>query len=153
MLQCQPFDPLRDRWVAVCRITDARFKGASLRQAAAAAGVHVATVCRWQALSPRFRWMLQEAERFASGVKHQERKPKPHVPWRRDCPLCRFQVEVRTANGKVPFWRCGMWPLCPWASWRPRAPEDCSACGGACFWSHSRKSISCSRCCVRISPP
>jgi PAS domain S-box-containing protein len=43
--------------------------------------------------------------------------------------------------------RCGRrWPLCPWASWRPRAPRNCPACGGACFWSHSRKSISCGTC-------
>jgi hypothetical protein len=49
------------------------------------------------------------------------------------------------------FWRCGRWPLCSWASWRPRAPRNCKRCGAPCYWSHSRKSIGCSACKMRIT--
>src|SRR5262249_33516050 len=141
----KPFDPLIDRWAAVLAVRDARAKGVSLRQASAAAGVHVATVCRWQARCPAIHRMLRDAERIGWRGKHREKfsvavkfyaaavqgfdwvrlhrrlNSRPHVPWRRDCPLCQGEVVVRTASGRLTFWRCGRWPLCPWASWRPRA--------------------------------
>jgi hypothetical protein len=44
------------------------------------------------------------------------------------------------------FWRCSRWPACGWARWRPRHPEDCPACGGPRYWSHSRKSVACAAC-------
>jgi hypothetical protein len=136
---------------AVAKLLRARAAGGTLREAAASVGVHVATVCRWQNADPEFyRRMLQahrEARRFDLIVNGG---PRPHVPWRRDCPQCQARVVVRTAPGKLRFWRCGRWPWCRWASWRPRAPWDCRRCGGPRYWSHSRKSISCAACGVRI---
>jgi hypothetical protein len=41
------FDPWRDRGPALDAILEARENGRTLRQAAAAAGIHVATLCRW----------------------------------------------------------------------------------------------------------
>jgi hypothetical protein len=127
-----------------------RRAGLTLRQAADVAGVHVATVCRWQARDPELRQALADAAREAR-VRRPPQGPRPHVRWRQDCPLCKARVVVRTAPGKVRFWRCGRWPLCGWASWRPRAPRNCKRCGAPCYWSHSRKSIGCSACGVRIS--
>ena len=122
-----------------------RRAGLTLRQAAAVAEVHVATVCRWQAHDPELRQALAEAAREAR-LRRTRNKDRPRVRWRRDCPLCRARVVVRSASSTVRFWRCGRWPLCSWASWRPRAPRNCKRCGAACFWSHSRKSIGCSAC-------
>jgi ssDNA-binding Zn-finger/Zn-ribbon topoisomerase 1 len=126
----------------------AREEGATLREAAKAAGVHVATLCRWQ---NREKWIgdaLRDAETYARR-KHYANLPRrrPPVPWRRDCPQCRAEVEVRTANSPAGFrfWRCSRWPLCQFASWRPPAPLDCH-CGGAMLWSHSRKTVVCLRC-------
>ena len=127
----------------------ARRAGLTLRLAAAAAGVHVATVCRWQARDPELRQALAEAAREARR-RRPAKGPRPLVRWRRNCPQCKARVVVRTAPGKVRFWRCGRWPLCRWASWRPRAPRNCKRCGAPCYWSHSRKSIACSACGVRI---
>jgi hypothetical protein len=126
-----------------------RQRGVSLRLAAAAAGVHVATVCRWQNRDPALRQALREAAQ--EGREPEE--PRPSVRWRRDCPLCRAKVVVRSARGKVPFWRCGRWPLCPWASWRPREARDCRHCGSPRYWSHSRKSIACGGCGRRTAAP
>ncbi len=132
----------------------ARRDGLTLRQAAAKVGVHVATVCRWQAADPELYRALRDAARQARiGHYRLERflwKPRPRVPWRQDCPLCQAEVVVRTAPGKLTFWRCGRRPVCKWASWRPRAPRDCKSCGGTCYWSHSRKSVACGDCGVRI---
>ena len=136
---------------AVSALLDARRDGVSLREDAEAAGVHVATVCRWQKADPEFyRRMLQahrEARRFDLLMN---RGPRPRVPWHRECPLCKAKVIVRTAPGKLRFWRCGRWPWCRWASWRPRAPRNCRRCGGPRYWSHSRRSIVCEGCGVRI---
>jgi hypothetical protein len=127
----------------------ARRLGLTLRQAAALAGVRVATVCRWLAHDPELRQALAEAAQEAR--LHRIRKePRPHVAWRRDCPLCKARVVVRTTRGKLRFWRCGCWPYCPWVSWRPRAPRNCTRCGRPWYWSHSRKSIGCSFCGLRI---
>jgi hypothetical protein len=131
-------------------LLDARRAGATLRQAAAAAGVHVATVCRWQARDPGLRLALADAAKQAWRASHPL-LPRPHVPWHPDCPLCEARVVVRTAPRGVRFWRCTRWPRCRWASWRPRAPWGCVRCGAPCFWSHSRKSIACGACGLRIS--
>lgn len=120
-----------------------------MRLAAAVAGVQVATVCRWQARDPELRQALADAAREAR-LRRAPREPRPHVRWRRDCPLCKARVVVRTAPGKLRFWRCGRWPLCSWASGRPRAPRNCKRCGAPCYWSHSPKSIACSACGMRI---
>ncbi len=132
----------------IWKLLDARRSGLPLRLAARVAGVHVATVCRWQARDPELRQRLAEAAREGR-VRRSAPGLSGPVRWRRDCPLCKARVVVRTGLGKVRFWRCGRWPLCPWASWRPRAPRNCKRCGAPCFWSKSRKTIGCSGCGVR----
>jgi hypothetical protein len=132
-------------------LVEARRNGATLRQAAASVGVHVATVCRWQARDPELRRALVAAEREARRLEcFLNHGPRPRVQWRPDCPLCQARVVVRTAPGKLTFWRCERWPWCAWASWRPRAPRDCPHCGSPRYWSHSRKSIGCGGCGLRI---
>jgi anti-sigma factor RsiW len=130
-------------------LLQARRDGFTLREAAEEVGVHVATVCRWQHLDPELRQALAEAA--TEGRPPPE--PRPWVRWRKDCPLCRARVVVRTARGGCRFWRCGRWPLCSWASWRPRASRNCKRCGGPRYWSHSRKSIACGGCGVRTPAP
>jgi hypothetical protein len=130
-----------------------RRTGSTLRKAAAAAGVHVATVCRWQKRHPWLRQALAEAATEARQARRRPPRDRPSVRWRRDCPLCKARVVVRSTRGGRRFWRCGRWPWCPWASWRPRAPRNCKHCGSPCYWSHSRKSIACSGCGVRTPPP
>jgi hypothetical protein len=98
----------------------ARRRGATLVEAAAAAGVHVATLCRWQAKDPALQEALDEA-RDEAPLKGPMPGPKLQVRWHRDCPLCRMRVVVRTARGGIRFWRCRRWPWCSWSSWRPRA--------------------------------
>jgi hypothetical protein len=127
----------------------ARRNGATLREAAAAGGVHVATLCRWKKRDPAFRDAMERAAFIAWMRLAPPWRPRPRVRWRRDCPLCRARVVVRATRGGVRFWRCGRWPLCQWASWRPRAPRDCKRCGGARYWSQSRKSIGCGSCGTR----
>jgi hypothetical protein len=129
----------------------ARSRGYTLRQAADEAGVHVSTVCRWQRREPRLRDALAGA--VADGLDDDGPEPRPRVRWRKDCPLCRARVVVRTAAGRARFWRCGRWPLCRWASWRPRAPRDCPRCGAARYWSHSRRSVVCGGCGLRTPRP
>lgn len=147
------FNPWRDRPRAVVALLAARRGGATLAEAATVAGVHIATACRWANRSPALRTALDDARRFAKTLKHRRRpRRRPNVPTRRQCPDCGGAVQVRTADGRLKFWRCARWPRCPWASWRPRAPWDCPACGGSCLWSHSRKSVSCSRCGGRWRP-
>jgi len=88
----------------------ARGRGATLRQAATAAGLHVATVCRWQRADPRLRKMLADAAESAQRLRRQLPPERPMVRWRRDCPQCRVKVVVRTTRGGARFWRCGRWP-------------------------------------------
>jgi hypothetical protein len=126
-----------------------RRQGTPLRSAAAIAGVHVATICRWQKRDPSLRWALREASAEGRHRSARPDEPRPDVRWRRDCPLCRAKVVVRSVRGKARFWRCGRWLLCSWASWRPRAPRNCKRCGGARYYSHSRKSYVCGSCGVR----
>jgi hypothetical protein len=129
----------------------ARENGATLRAAAASVGVHVATVCRWQRRHPEFHKQMREAERAARREKYLARwGPRPRVPQRRHCPICYAQIEVRTASGMITFWRCEHWPVCQWASWRPPAPWNCPNCEGQLYWSHSRKSVGCGECGMRI---
>ncbi len=142
-----------DREAAVQALVKARGLGLNLRAAAARAGVHVATVCRWQSKDDAFRQALAEAGEVGRPRWRSCPESRPHVRWRRDCPLCKARVAVRTAKGKARFWRCGRWPLCPWASWRPRAPRNCRKCGGVRYWPHSRKSVGCSACGMRTMTP
>lgn len=93
----------------------ARRAGLTLRDCATVAGVHVATVCRWQARDPELRHSMTLAAEDARFDRHRW-APRPHIRWRGDCPLCKARVVVRSAAGKARFWRCGRWPLCPWAS-------------------------------------
>jgi hypothetical protein len=133
------------------RLVSAREAGLTLRDCASAIGIHVATLCRWQAHDRAFRERMIQAD-FSACQRRLSFKlgPRPKVRWRRDCPICKARVVVRTTSGMVRFWRCGRWPLCEWASWRPRAPRNCKHCGAPCYWSQSRKSIGCSACGVRI---
>jgi hypothetical protein len=133
-------------------LLQARADGLTLLDAAAAAGVHVATVCRWQNRDPSLRAKLRQAAREGRELLASD-EPRPQVRWRRDCPLCQAKVIVRSARGKARFWRCGRWPVCRWASWRPRASRNCKRCGGPRYWSHSRKSIACGGCGVRMPAP
>jgi hypothetical protein len=132
-------------------LLDARRCGLTLRAAADEACIHVATVCRWQQADPALKAALDQAAREARAGRIAE--PRPSVPWHRDCPLCKARVVVRTAAGGRRFWRCGRWPLCRWASWRPRTPRNCRICRAPCFWSHSRQTIGCSGCGRRIPAP
>jgi hypothetical protein len=148
-----PFDPWRDREAAVERLLDAREGGATLSQAAAAAGVHVATVCRWQAGHPPLRQALADAGRYARRLRYASRpRRRPRVPCHPWCPACGAAAAVRNAFGwpGPAFWRCSRWPFCPWASWRPRHPQDCPECGSPRYWSHSRKSVACPGCGRRV---
>ncbi len=136
-----------DREKAKATIIVGRRCGLSLSAASKVAGVHVATACRWQNLDPEFAQASRAAEREYRIELYRSRSfRRPIVSWRRDCPLCWANVEIRRALGWIPFWRCWRWPKCPWASWRPRYRQDCPRCGGPQFWSHSRKSVGCDRC-------
>jgi len=148
---------------AVLRAIDARKGGATLREAAGAAGVHVATLCRWQLRFPGIREALLTAVETGALIRVQEwlatwrptlpvrKRRRPRVRWHHECPWCGNGVVVKSVVLWVPvaFWRCERWPRCEWASWLPRHPEDCPLCGGPRFWSHSRRSVSCSRCRAR----
>jgi hypothetical protein len=134
---------------------EARRWGATLREAATKAGVHVATLCRWMRADAEFRLEMAEArlEYRRSEIALFGLPDRKRVRWRADCPACRAKVVVRCARGRAWFWRCGRWPSCDWASWRPRHPRDCPKCRAPRFWSHSRKSIACAGCGVRTPSP
>ena len=120
-----PFEPWRDRKAVIERLLAARRAGATLCKAAAAAGVHIATVCRWQARDHTLRKALYDANQ--QGCRQLALLPRPQPP---SCTPCH--------------------PLCPWASWRPRHPQDCPACGHPRYWSQSRLSIGCPGCGRRV---
>jgi hypothetical protein len=151
---------------------EARQRGLSVRAAARAAGVHVATACRWRHADPAFDALVREVQvRPAAdfGLRPTTRiealvarltalagpgvfgRDKPSVACHPACPTCGSAVEVRKVGRSfgAPFWRCSGWPRCGWASWRPRHPTDCPACGGPRYWADSRRSVSCSQCGVR----
>jgi hypothetical protein len=135
---------------------EARENGATLRETAAAIGVHVATLCRWQVREPWVAEALRDAETYARRMHYASLpRRRPLVPWSRVCPSCGSWVKVaRTRWTRWPglvFWRCSRWPFCRFASWRPRAPWDCPRCAGPRFWSQSRKSIVCGKCGDRVS--
>lgn len=141
--------------IAKREIVRAVRSGWTLREACDRAGVHLATAYRWQARDPNFALQVLNAgdfaaeDRYAGGWLFE----RPLVEWRKDCPVCRAKVVVRTANGGARFWRCGRRPFCAWASWRPRHARNCRACGGPRFWSHSRKSVACDHCGMRNTAP
>src|SRR5262245_11523688 len=142
-------DPWKDRSSAIEEILHGVVQGQSLRKAAAAAGVHQATVYRWGSVSKLFADVLRAAR--ADGRNwvwaQQWHCRRPRVSFSRDCPRCGCKVVIYKRFGPGgTFWRCSKWPACLFASWRPRAQGDCPACGGARFWSHSRKSIACEEC-------
>jgi hypothetical protein len=152
------FEPRADRLAIIAKLLAARRHGATLRQAAAAAGVHVSTICRWQLRSPELAAALraiavQAAERDAQQHRAapQPRRVDPFsVPYHPLCPRCGAPAGIgRTTSGRLYFWQCGHWPAYPWRSWRPRYPHDCPACGGPRFWSHSRRSVRCLHCGAR----
>lgn len=132
----------------IMALGDAREAGKTLREAAAAAGVHVSTVCRWMARDPNLRRLLQGAARRADLLRvSQLPQRRPSVDWDHACPRCGSKVVVRTADGFLHFWRCERWPRCRFASWRPPAPGRCPTChGGPLFWTHSRLHTRCDSC-------
>ncbi|WP_162667583.1 hypothetical protein [Gemmata massiliana] len=75
---------------------------------------------------------------------------RPRVEWSRTCPGCRVPeaVAVRTAPGKLRFWYCAR--DCGWSCWRPPAPLDCPTCGAVLMWAHSRRSVGCDQCGLRV---
>jgi len=78
--------------------------GHTLRDCASGVGVHVATVCRWQARDPDFYRRMREAENVARRIHYArfpQGSPRPLERWRRDCPLCQARVAVRTAPRKL----------------------------------------------------
>jgi hypothetical protein len=142
------FDPWPSRRDAVTRLVDARAGGATLRRAAAAAGVHPATACRWRLGSPVVAAALRLAVEAARQRRRLTRVCRPWVNCHPSCPACAAAVEIRTRVGdwSARLWLCGRRPACAWKSWRPRHPADCPGCGGPRYWSHSRKSVSCPAC-------
>jgi hypothetical protein len=142
------------RWPRLKAALKARRQGATLRQAAAAAGVHVATLCRWAGQDGVVSYLLRLAKLEARAEARRRRRFEvvewTAVPRLDRCPACGGVLEVRAVGpgyrSVVRFWRC---TGCPFQSWRPRCPWDCPACGGPRFWSHSRKSIVCGACGAR----
>jgi hypothetical protein len=147
----QPFDPWPVRRDAVLRLVEARAAGATVRQAAAAAGIHLGTACRWRLRSPVIAAALRLAVEAARERRRLTRATRPWVRWHPACPRCGADVEVRNARGAWShrLWLCSGRPTCAWTSGRPRHPQDCPDCGGPRYWSHSRKSVNCLECGIR----
>ena len=59
---------LLDKYHVIERVLEGRKAGCTLRQAATAAGVHVATVCRWQNRDPGLSLALRAAAEEASAA-------------------------------------------------------------------------------------
>jgi hypothetical protein len=151
-------DPWRDRQAAPQAVLEAVASGrGTLRQVAAAGGVHIATVCRWAARSPAVAGALAEARRRAPrppAPPADYRAPyrdRPAVPWHPRCPDCGRPAEVRRERGWY-WWECqgGAPGSCGWRSWRPRHPEDCPRCFHPRLWSWDRRSVVCTGCGVRV---
>lgn len=145
----QPTDNRPDRAALVLRLVEERLRGRTLRESAAAAGLHVATVCRWQRLCPELGLALCLAADAARRARRATRVPRPWVRWHPSCPACGAAALVLAVGGLVRFWVCSRRPACGWQSWRPRHLRDCAACGGPRYWSHSRRSVSCPACGTR----
>jgi ssDNA-binding Zn-finger/Zn-ribbon topoisomerase 1 len=128
--------------------------GLTIRAACAAVGIHPATAHRWTNASIGFALSLTNARGQAQEdlATNDELRQTCRIPVHDRCPLCTAEIDAvytaRTAR-KFRFWRCSTWPACPWASWRPRAPEDCPRCGGVRLWSHTRKTVVCTGCGAR----
>jgi hypothetical protein len=136
-----------DQKAAKSAIIAFRRAGASLVVASTAAGVHVATVCRWMKADPTFADGQRSAEREAARERFASRhRRNPYVAIHPCCPECGALAETRRGVYSFSFWRCRRWPRCLWSSWRPRCPADCPTCKCPMFWSFSRKSVSCPRC-------
>jgi hypothetical protein len=138
----------------LARLVEARAAGKTLRQCAALVGVHVATVCRWQARDPELRELLHAAAR-EWWRRHHAARPAPAgagalllaVQVHPRCPWCSCAAEVaHTASGRLVYWQCVRWPSCRWRSWRPRYPLDCPACQAWRFYAHDRRSVGCPGC-------
>jgi hypothetical protein len=139
------------RGEALAAVLARRRQGATLKEACRAAGIHIATLMRWQARHGRVRGLLEQARLEGWRLKHPPGSwRRPRVPTHPDCPRCGGEVGYRTACYCFRFVACRD---CGWASWRPRAPWDCPHCGGAMLWSHSRKSTACLACGLRIKTP
>jgi hypothetical protein len=65
----KPLDPMRDRNDLIPPLLRALERGLTLRQAAFAAGVHVATVCRWQSRGEILRRAIDPLTCFKDGVR------------------------------------------------------------------------------------
>jgi hypothetical protein len=78
---------------------------------------------------------------------------RPRVAWSRNCPRCRRgTIAVRTGASYTRFWYCAA-DGCGWACWRPPAGIDCPSCGAGLVWSHSRLSVGCPGCGLRVAVP
>lgn len=168
-----------DRAAAKAAVLRELVAGRGLVAACEAAGVHVATVCRWRHTDPEFGAAVRAEQTRLPVLTLPPPRPvlpplslsvydmlrwgreKPTVPVHPDCPACGATAEVvkcgytHERNVPVPFWRCTRWPRCQWASWRPRHPLGCTVCNGPRFWADSRKSVHCPRCDLRApaAPP
>jgi hypothetical protein len=127
------------RVAAIERALAARAQGGTLRETARAAGVDISTLCRWQNQDP---WLKRSLARFR--CRKQGRLET--LPAHRLCPACGRLAQVRCAHFGRRFWRCSSWPACPWASWQPRHPEDCPACGRPRYWSRYGRKVRCPAC-------
>jgi hypothetical protein len=141
-------DPWKDRQAALAPILAALAAGKTLRQAAAAAGVHVATLCRWQARSEALAAALAQARppRPPRADPFAPYRQRPTVPWHPCRPRCGWEVEIQRERSWY-WWQCRG---CLWHSWRPRHPKDCPQCGSYRLWSWSRRSVVCAGCGVRV---
>src|SRR5262245_6119372 len=82
------------------KLVEARKLGGTLRESAAAAGIHVATVCRWMKADPGFRDEMRKARaEYRSWLAEFFEPERRRVQWRTDCPECRAKVVVRCAKG------------------------------------------------------
>lgn len=128
---------------------EAILEGATLKGAADVAGVHLATVCRWQRRRPALRRALWSTVRIRDARRYRaQRRRRPRVPWREDCPKCGAVVVVRCGPYSfIRYWRCEWWPWeFTFVSWRLPGLGSYPDCGGPLFWSHSRSSVGCDAC-------
>jgi ferredoxin len=114
------FKPRSDRAAVITKLLAARRDGATLREAATAAGVNVATVCRWQLRCPELAAALEAAHSAACSAAAQHRAAPPpridkfSVPCHPQCPKCGAPAQIaRTASGRLYFWKCTREQTCP----------------------------------------